>query len=111
MKSIQTFLLLSALMTFSLCAIGQTIHSGTARAMEVAIDDLSQQLRVESKIKWQYSDYVSNISNYSFGISESKNFYVVVAKLNRTNVSIHGGGGIYYIDKNSFDIVRNIRNE
>lgn len=75
-------------------------------AASVAYEDYSKKLEIGKSAEWEYSAYVSNISNYSVGLSEAKNAYVVVFQLKKASVKINGSGGVYYIDKESLRILR-----
>lgn len=74
------------------------------KAFMVAFDDFENRLRESKNQNWEYSSYVSDISNYNFGISQSKKYFVIVVSLRKTDVKINGGGAIYYVEKENMTV-------
>lgn len=106
------------LLAFFLCAMSSSFDGmsqepelGIVRAAQVALDDYSRRLKTESKEEWEYTAYVTNLANYSVGLSVSRDSYVVVIRLNKTDVRIHGGGGTYYVEKSTYKIIRFVGEE
>ena len=77
-----------------------------SEAVRVALKDFLVRLEAERKQEWAYSKFVSDIQNYSIGVSSGKDIYAVAFVLKKTPVKINGGGGVYYLDKNTLRIIR-----
>ena len=89
----------------------ETCSTGILGAAEIAKSDFEERLQKENGSSWEFAEYVSNIRNYSIGLSENDSSYIVVFTLNKTNVKINGGGGRYTIDKKRLEVTKFIGNE
>ena len=97
-----SFLVLLALLAQSPTATAQ--QDGSLQAAFHAKSDFNKRLASEPG-DWEYGNYVSNIDNYSVGISSSPCCYHVVFLLKKTDALIRGGGGKYTINKKSLKII------
>ena len=104
MKRLTTLIIagLAALAQFSVAAESDDKAS---QALVIASKDFQRRL-AEDKSDWEYADYVRNISNYSIGISRNACCYFIVYVIRQPENRIHGGGGIYRIDKRTLEIIR-----
>lgn len=63
-----------------------------------------ERLEEKSSYKWEFSEYVSDIRNYSMGVAETDDRYIVAFRLIRKDFI--GGSWFYEIDKNTMQISR-----
>lgn len=102
---ILTALIIAGLAAFAQFPVAANSDDKASQALANANKDFQRRL-AEDKSDWEYADYVRNISNYNIGISSSACCYFIVYLIRQPENKIHGGGGVYKIDKRSLEIIR-----